>query len=144
MTLTTLNHLKIRPIEQDDKSEIIKLWHAAGLFESNGLDAQNEFTVASLLPHSQIFVAEELGHIYGVVLAAISHGSGWVWDLAVHPSIQRKGLGKALVRHAENWIKAEGGKRSMLFLQQQNDVLFNFYTGLAYSHVTENVMHKTL
>lgn len=145
MTLKNINNLFIRPVcEDSDQNRIIKLWHAADLFDAKGLDAQNEFTVAMLLPHSQIFVAEESGEIQAVVLAAISEKSGWVWDLAVHPSIQRKGVGAAMVRHAENWIKQEGAERSMLFLQYQTDALHSFYTSLAYTHVTENIMHKTL
>lgn len=145
MTLQNINNLCIRPICEDfDKESVIKLWHKAGLFKANGLDAQNEFTVAMMLPHSQIFVAEESGEIQAVVLAAISQRSGWVWDLAVHPSLQKQGVGRAMVRHAENWIKQEGGERSMLFLQYQTAELDSFYAGLSYTYVTENVMHKTL
>lgn len=144
MTLQHINNLFIRPTKDGDKERIIALWHATGLFHVDSLDAENEFTVATLLPHSQIFVAEGDGEVQAVVLAALSHDSGWVWDLAVHPSVQRKGVGKAMVRHAENWIKKEGGNRSMLFLQYQTDDLYRFYAGMAYDHVTENIMHKTL
>lgn len=144
MTLKRIKDLIIRPIEEGDKRKIIRLWHRCGLFSENSLDAENEFKVASMLPYSQIFVAEEEGDVIAVVLAAISHTSGWIWDLAVDPEYQRKGLGKAMVRHAENWIVKQGCKRSMLFLQNNTDTLLYFYAGLSYENVTESIMCKSL
>ena len=144
MTLKKINNLNIRPIQEGDKPYIIELWYRCSMFDRGGLDAENEFTVAKLLPRSQIFVAVDSGEIVAVVLGALSHTSGWIWDLAVDPSVQRNGIGKAMVRKAENWVRSEGGKRTMLFLQHQSDELHAFYSGLNYYNVTENIMNKSL
>lgn len=144
MTLHNIHNLHICPMKDGDKHKIIKLWHASGLFKYDGLDAENEFTIAMLLPQSQIFLAYEGDDVIAVVLAALSHQSGWIWDLAVHPDIQRKGVGKAILRHAENWIKAQGGDRCMIFLQEEGPYLNYFYAAQSYSHVTENILHKSL
>lgn len=144
MTLKRINNLIIRPIHEGDKHKIIRLWHRCGLFEADSLDAENEFKVASLLPNSQIFVAEKDDDIIAVVLGAVSHTSGWLWDLAVDPYIQGKGLGKTMVRHAENWVKKQGCKRSMLFLQNRDESLLYFYAKLSYENVTDNIMCKPL
>jgi len=144
MRLDKINSLNIRPIKGGDKKNVIEMWHKCGLFKRGSLDAENEFIVAKLLPRSEIFVAEENGEIVAVVLGALSHTSGWIWDLAVDPLCQKQGIGKAIIRQAENWIKQEGGERCMLFLQGEGDALQSFYTGLSYTNVTDNIMQKPL
>ena len=34
---------------------------------------------------------------------------GWLYYLAVEPGVQRKGLGRAMVRYAEKWLRAQWG-----------------------------------
>jgi len=64
-------------------------------------------------PHNFVFVAEEQGKIIGVATGNLLRGRGKVGGLAalswifVHPSQQRRGVGKALLKHVIEFCKQQ-------------------------------------
>jgi GNAT superfamily N-acetyltransferase/uncharacterized glyoxalase superfamily protein PhnB len=80
----------------------------AALPEWFGIPASNEEYVRSL-PRLTTFVARRDGAVVGfVALERHFPESAENHVLAVHPALRRRGVGSALLRHAERWLHARG------------------------------------
>ena len=57
---------------------------------------------------------------------------GIVYYVATHPDYQRKGLGAAAMRAAENWLTQRGVWKLNLLVRAENDAVRSFYEKLGY------------
>lgn len=55
-----------------------------------------------------------------------------IFLLYVHPDHRRRGIGSALMRHAETWAKARGDRQVGLQVFQSNQPALTFYQKLGY------------
>ncbi|MGM9497622.1 GNAT family N-acetyltransferase [Desertifilum tharense] len=54
----------------------------------------------------------------------------------VKPEHRRKGIGSALMRHAENWARQRGDRQISLQVFHNNDIALNLYQSLGYSSLS--------
>lgn len=54
----------------------------------------------------------------------------------VKPEHRRKGIGSALMRHAENWARQRGDRQISLQVFQNNDIALNLYQNLGYNSMS--------
>jgi ribosomal protein S18 acetylase RimI-like enzyme len=98
------------PIGMSDYERIVALWEAAGLsHRPNGRDTREAFArqLESGL-QTAIGVENEAGELVGVVLTTHDGRKGWINRLAVHPDYRRQGLGRRLIREAEQVLHNQG------------------------------------
>ncbi len=69
---------------------------------------------------------------------------GWMYYLAVAPDAQGGGLGRAMVGHAEAWLKASGAPKVQLMIRAENEPVARFYQALGYRTETVVVMSRWL
>jgi ribosomal protein S18 acetylase RimI-like enzyme len=54
--------------------------------------------------------------------------------LAVDPDLKRRGIASALARHAEGFVREEGGRGIYADTPETNEVARGFYVALGYRH----------
>ena len=89
------------------------------------------------------FVAVDPG-VVGTVMAGYDGHRGWIYSLAVLPELQRRGVGAALVRHAEEALIARGCAKVNLQVVASNSAVVGFYEKLGYSVEPRISMGKRL
>lgn len=82
----------------------------------------------------ELFLAGELdGRIVASVMAGYDGHRGWMNYLSVDPALRGRGLGRALVRHAEQALVALGCPKLNLQIRADNAAVGAFYARLGYT-----------
>jgi ribosomal protein S18 acetylase RimI-like enzyme len=79
-----------------------------------------------------LFVALEGDVVIGTAMAGYDGHRGWLYSIAVRPAYRRKGLGAALVAHAEKALCHLGCVKVNLQLLASNEGTAAFYKSLGY------------
>ncbi|WP_374304395.1 GNAT family acetyltransferase [Ferrovibrio sp.] len=123
--------LNIRPFAAADRAALIALWQACNLTRPwNDPDSDIDFCMSK--PESTILVGESGGKIVASVMTGHDGHRGWLYYLAVEPSIQKSGFGRAMVTAAEDWLRARGVPKVMLMVRPENERVRAFYDALGY------------
>jgi ribosomal protein S18 acetylase RimI-like enzyme len=106
----------IRPSIHADAEQLIELTAATGLFRAEEIatlrDVLDAYFDGESATHA-CFTSEGDGRINGFVYIGpteMAHGNWYVWWIAVDPSVQGKGLGRQLLRFAEEEARRRGGR----------------------------------
>ena len=78
------------------------------------------------------FVAETEGRLTGTVMAGYDGHRGWIYSLAVAPGSRLRGIGRALLRHAEERLDALGCVKINLQISGGNEAVVGFYEKTGY------------
>jgi ribosomal protein S18 acetylase RimI-like enzyme len=82
---------------------------------------------------STVLVATDMGGaVVGSVLPGHDGHRGWLYYVAVAPALQGTGLGRALVRAGEEWLRGAGVAKVMLMVRTSNAQVRGFYDRLGY------------
>lgn len=104
-------------------------------------------------PSSELFVGlDQQGHEPRGVVATVMTGSdghrGWLYYLAVHPTLQRQGLARKMVCHAEAWLANQGIHKVQLMIRDDNEddnqAVRMFYEKLGYAVEPRIIMSRWL
>ena len=133
----------IRKAIESDREHVIALWEATGLTRPWN-DPILDFNRAIENVTSEIFVAEEEYVIRGTVMCGYDGHRGWIYYLAVEPSLQAKGIGSALLAHAERWLESIGAPKILLMVRTSNSGVKAFYQDAGYVEEETSVLGKFL
>ncbi len=124
--------LCIRPFQAEDESSVVTLWHRCKLVVP--WNDPHEDIQSKLAFQPELFF---VGTIDDVVIATMMVGyeghRGWINYLAVHPDYQGKGLGRQLVKHAEDVLRAIGCPKLNLQVRETNEDVIAFYERLGFT-----------
>lgn len=133
----------IRPFQEADLDGVLALWEACDLTRPwNPPAADIAFCRAS--GHGELFVSEQDGRIVGTVMAGHDGHRGWLYYVAVDPTLRRSGLGRKLTAHGEAWLKGLGVRKVMLLIRETNTAVKGFYEALGYEEEPRVLMTKWL
>ena len=135
--------VSIRPYKDTEIAGILELWRAAGL----SVPAQapdRDIRTARSRGRGEVFVAEWESRLVATIMVGREEDRGWLYYLAVEPSVQRKGLGRAMVRHAEKWLRARGIAKVLLMVRENNRNVRGFYDRLGYQPEPRHIMSRSL
>jgi len=79
------------------------------------------------------WVAQLDGRVVGAVMAGYDGQRGWIYHLAVEPDLRRRGIGRALVRAAEETLVRRGCPKVNLQVMPANRDVVEFYERLGYA-----------
>ena len=124
--------IQIRLYQPSDQQAVIALWEKCGLIVMQN-DPRTDIERKFLFQPELFLVAEEAGHIAGTVLAGYEGHRGWINYLAVDPDLQRQGVGRLLMEHAEDRLQSLGCLKINLQIRNGNESVIAFYKRLGYS-----------
>ncbi len=114
------------------RAAVIALWR--DVFNYPTAHNRPELALArKLAVDDLLFVAVAEGTVVGTTMAGYDGHRGWLYSVAVHPAWQKRGLGAALVRHAEAALTALGCMKINLQITAGNDAVAGFYERLGYA-----------
>ena len=144
--------LTLRTLTPDDSiHDLTRLLHRAyaslGAMGLNytAVDQTPEVT-ASRLAGGQCFLAEWAGTLAGTIVVHPTRtqnecayftkpGVAAIHQFGVEPSLQGKGIGRALLDRCEHWAGAQGFREIALDTAEPAHHLVRLYKGLGYAHV---------
>ncbi|WP_024279964.1 GNAT family acetyltransferase [Xanthobacter sp. 126] len=126
-----------------DTEALAALWERAGLTRPWN-DPHADIALARRGPHSTILVARDGGRILGSAMVGHDGHRGWVYYLAVEPDLQGRGLGRALLRAAEDWLRARAVPKLMLLVRPDNEKVRGFYAAEGYVEEPRIVFSRRL
>lgn len=110
---------------------MIALWHEAELTRTWD-DPADVIARKVARDDGMLLVAEDRGEIAGTVMVGYEGNRGWVNYLAVRSGSRRRGLGSALMKHAEALLRELGCPKVNLQVRTWNTEAQAFYTALGY------------
>jgi ribosomal-protein-alanine N-acetyltransferase len=84
---------------------------------------------------AQAYVAEEKGKLLGFVLARTSGPEAEIMDLAVLPSMRRRGIARSLLRAVRDAVQQAGVEEIFLEVRESNRAAISLYEGEGYRAV---------
>jgi N-acetylglutamate synthase-like GNAT family acetyltransferase len=124
----------IRRAEKSDVGEIARIINDA--FEVEREFRLGERTsaaeISSLLERDVFFVADEEGRLIGAVHTSVDGATGYFGMLAVDPTLQRGGVGRALLSAAEDHCRTAGCTKMTMSTGEDRTELIPYYERVGY------------
>src|SRR6516165_5621856 len=136
--------MDIRPFHESDEPDVIALW--TEVFAYTAAHNRPEAVIRQKLAFQrELFLVARLdGRLAGTVLGGYDGHRGWIYSLAVHPDLRRRGIGTALMRHVERELASRGCPKINLQVLATNAATVVFYEKLGYSVEQRISMGKVL
>ena len=115
------------------RHQVIQLWEAVFGYETSHNSPSLAIDKKLAVQDDMFFVACAEGAIVGTILAGYDGHRGWLYAVAVLPSHRHRGLGAALVRHAERALADKGCMKINLQIVDGNETVAGFYESLGYA-----------
>ncbi len=124
--------LTIRTFRMEDTDAVLALWRSCRV--DSGERGGPRRTIQKKHSHSPeaFFVGEKDGDLVATVIAGYDGLRGWIYRLAVEPSLQRTGIGSAMMERAEGWLRGQGCIKAKLQLEPGNDWVVEFYRSVGF------------
>lgn len=135
--------MKIRELSGGDRSEVVALWKAAGLTRPWS-DPGADFDRAVAGPTSCVLGAASRTGLAATVMVDHDGHRGWVYYLAAIPMARRSGLGRQMMRAAEDWLRARVVAKLNLMVRHDNTAALGFYERVGYEPSEVTVMARWL
>ena len=88
--------------------------------------------------------AQDDAGIVGSAMVGYDGHRGWVYYLAVAPTVQRRAIGRALIARAEQLLLERGCPKLTLMVRSENAAVVAFYRALGYVEDDVAVLGKRL
>lgn len=134
---------RLRPFAEGDQEALCALWKRCGLVVPHN-DPKADLEQFRSSPSSQILIAERELKVVGSVCVGHDGHRGWLYYLAVDPPMQRQGLGRKLVRLAEDWLAERGLRKVQLMIRPGNEAVRAFYEAIGYGLTPRLIMARWL
>ena len=139
----TIPALAIADIADADIAAVIALWQASGLTRPWN-DPTADIALARREPHSTVLIGRDGDAIVATAMVGHDGHRGWVYYVAVDPGQQGKGLGRAIMNAAEDWLRAAGIAKLQLLVRRDNAHAGAFYQSIGYDEASTIVYAKWL
>ena len=123
--------IKFRAIVDEDVGAVIALWKSCGLTRPWN-NPEKDIAFARGKPHSDILVGATDGKVVASIMVGHDGHRGSFYYVAVDPKYQHHGIGQALIRAGEEWLKERGVWKVNLLIRQENADVQGFYKRLGY------------
>jgi ribosomal protein S18 acetylase RimI-like enzyme len=143
VSLATAVDLTVSPIADADLDAVVELWTRCDLLRPWN-DPQSDIAFARNRPNSDVLVGRQNGAIVAAVMVGHDGHRGTVYYVAVDPGFRNKGIGRAIMRAAENWLHERGVAKLNLMVRAENRNVRGFYDALGYGEQERVVYAKWL
>lgn len=126
-----MGDMQIRPFIPSDTDAVVSLWERCGLLRPWNDPRKDIERKAAVQP--ELFLVGELdGAIVASCMAGYDGHRGWIYYFAVDPEQHGRGLGSALLAHAESLLVAMGCPKVQLQVRPENRGVLDFYRSNGY------------
>ena len=130
----------IRPMTIADYDGVYDLWISTPGMGLNTTDDSREGIAQYLRRNpTTCFVAEEAGHIVGVIIAGHDGRRGFIYHTAVRPECRKQGIATQLVEHAMAALEKEGIHKAALVVFERNALGNAFWERIGFEERTDLV-----
>lgn len=137
-----------RSAANTDIDRIVELWALAGLGSGSddGDSAQDRAEIATRLERDRdLFVVAEQGErLVATVMGCYDGHRGWVKRFAVHPDLQRSGVGRLLNAELERRFVAAGITELRLSAWRTNEPALDFWASMGFDEINVAYFTKSL
>lgn len=135
--------VQIRPAHSSDEAAAVALWRDCGLTVPHN-DPHHDFRFARARPGSDVLVAADPagGAIVGSVMVGHDGHRGWVYYLATAPARRGQGIGRSLMRAAEQWLRERGVAKLQLMVRPTNTEVHAFYERLGFEQAPRTIYQR--
>lgn len=123
--------MRIEALPDHLHAEAIALWHEAGLTRPWN-DPDGDLALALRGPSSTVLAALDGSRLVGTAMVGHDGHRGWVYYLAVADDVRRRGVGRALMAAAEEWVRSRDVPALFLMVRPENTEVHGFYDRLGY------------
>ena len=123
--------IAFRDMEDRDVEPVVALWTACGMTRPWN-DPYKDISFARESASSTILVGMDQTRIVASAMVGHDGHRGMLYYVAVDPSCQGRGFGKAAVRASEAWLGERGVWKVNLLVRAENDKVRGFYAALGY------------
>jgi ribosomal protein S18 acetylase RimI-like enzyme len=141
--LTIESKLNIASIAESDITDVIALWQRCGLLRPWN-DPASDIALARKNPNADILVGRDGNTIAASVLVGHDGHRGWVYYVSVDPDHRRRDFGRAIMRAAEDWLRACGIEKMQLMVRGDNTQVQAFYESIGFDEQHRIVYAKWL
>jgi len=127
------SNVAMRLIEssEHDIDAVVALWERCGLTRPWN-DPRQDFLKAQAAADAAVILGYEDDSLVGSAMVGYDGHRGWVYYLAVEPSRQRRGYGRALISAAEQWLRDRNAPKLQLMVRDTNADALDFYERLGF------------
>ena len=129
--------MTIRPYQTADEAAVIGLWRECGMMRWS--DPRKDIARKMKVNPEWFLVGESDGRVVATCMIGYEGHRGWINLLAVAPTLQGGGQGRALMAEAERILRAEGCAKINLQVRATNTQVIAFYEKLGFA--TENFVN---
>ena len=133
----------LRRYDEADLPACEKLWRKCGLATAYN-DPASDVALWQRSSNAEILVAVQGERLVGTVCVGHDGHRGWIYQLAVEPRCRHRGLGRKLVRAAEDWLVERGLPKVQLMIRPTNAAVRLFYEALGYELTPRLIMARWL
>ncbi|MEE3329170.1 MAG: GNAT family acetyltransferase, partial [Myxococcota bacterium] len=135
--------MQIRAFQTTDEAAVIRLWTRCGLtrpWNNPKSDIRRKLEFQPDL----FWVGLREENIIASVMAGYEGHRGWIQYLAVDPDHHRRGVGRAIMGHAEAALERLGAPKINLQVRSDNAEVIEFYRRLGYEMEARASLGKRL
>ncbi len=121
----------IEELAESEAATAAELWSEAGLTRPWN-DPLSDFRRAMVGPTSTVLGMKHEGDLVGTVMVGHDGHRGWVYYLAVKPSLRHKSIASSLMSAAEQWLRDLGVVKVQLMVRDENQQALGFFDKIGY------------
>ena len=130
--------MEIRPYKESDRAGLLALWTEIFPASSPHNDPVTSLDKKLRTDPDLLLVSVKEGVVVGSVMGGYDGHRGWIYSLAVKPSLRRQGIASALMREIEEKLRERGCLKVNLQVLASNTKVIALYEELDF-HVEERV-----
>lgn len=123
--------MEIREFRIADYEDVIALWGRAGLLLGRS-DERSEIEKKLERNPDLFLIGVDAGKIVAAVIGGYDGRRGWVYHLAVEPTLHARGFGASLLEALESRLQERGCIKVNLLIDPENAGVKDFYKGRGY------------
>jgi ribosomal protein S18 acetylase RimI-like enzyme len=127
-----IGELNVRRCERCDVPEVLALWELARSDHASTPDRVDDVERLVADSPAALLVAERDGEIVGALIAAWDGWRGNMYRLAVREGCRREGIGIALTRAGEEYLRRRGARRVTALVAFEDEVAAGFWESAGY------------
>ncbi len=125
--------LVIRRFDLTDQEAVVSLWRRCNLVVPWN-DPYRDIEAKLAFQPELFFIGEWGGQVSASVMVGYDGHRGWINYLAVEPDLQKQGIGRKMMEHAETVLRALGCLKINLQVRETNQGVIEFYEKLGYKN----------